>query len=137
MKLRVVPTSVHAVTDSVTGPALAVAPTVLRMREGGASALVPRIAGAGATAYSSVTDYELGVRRLIPMRVHLILDAVSGTALAAAPWLFGSAKRGKRYWLPHALVGATEVALAVTTKTEPERPAPPRRFRRLRKLARR
>ena len=136
MKLRVVPTSIHAVTDSVTGPALAAAPTFLRMRAGGASALVPRIAGAGATAYGSVTDYELGVRRLIPMRVHLILDAASGTALAAAPWLFGSAKRGKRYWLPHALVGATEVALAVTTKTESERPAP-RRFRRLRRLVRR
>jgi hypothetical protein len=136
MKLRVVPTSVHAVTDSLTSPALAAAPTVFRMREGGASALVPRVAGAGTAAYGSVTDYELGVRRLLPMRVHLVLDAVSGTALAAAPWLFGSAKRGKRYWLPHALVGATEVALAVTTKTEPERPVSPS-FGRLRKLLRR
>jgi hypothetical protein len=136
MKLRVIPTHVHALGDYVTGPVLAAAPTLFQMRDGGPSALAPRIAGAGATAYSSVTDYELGVRRWIPMRVHLALDAASGAALAATPWLFGSARRGKRYWIPHALVGATEVALAVATKTEPEQPLP-RRFRRLRRLVRR
>jgi hypothetical protein len=135
MKLRVIPTHVHALTDYVTGPALAAAPTVFRMHDGGPSSLAPRIAAAGATAYSSVTDYELGMRRWLPMRAHLVLDAASGAALAAAPWLFGSARRGKRYWIPHALVGATEVALAVATKTEPERPAP-RRFRRLRRVLR-
>jgi hypothetical protein len=133
MQLRVIPTHVHALTDYVTGPALAAAPTVFRLRDGGPSSLVPRIAGAGATAYSSVTDYELGVRRWIPMRVHLALDAASGAALAAAPWVFGSARRGKRYWIPHALVGVTEVALAVATKTE-AKSEQPRRFRRLRRL---
>jgi hypothetical protein len=135
MKLRVIPTQVHAIADYVTGPALAAAPELFRMRDGGPSALAPRIAGAGATAYSSVTDYELGVRRWIPMRVHLALDAAGGLALAAAPWLFGSARQGKRYWIPHALVGATELAFAVATKTEPEREQP-RRFRRIRRLVR-
>jgi hypothetical protein len=137
MKVRVIPTSIHAVADYVTGPTLAAAPAIFRMRDGGPSALVPRVAGAGATAYSSMTDYELGLRRWIPMRVHLALDAASGATLAAAPWLFGSRKKGIRYWLPHALVGATEVALAVATKTEPEQPAAPRRFARVRSLFRR
>ncbi len=136
MKLRVIPTQVHAVADYVAGPTIAAAPELFRMRAGGPSALAPRIAGAGTTAYSSVTDYELGVRRWLPMKAHLALDAASGLALAAAPWVFGSARQGKRYWLPHALVGATELALAVATKTEPEREQP-RRFARLRRTLRR
>jgi hypothetical protein len=46
---------------------------------------------------------------------------MSGGLLAAVPWMTGSARNGKRYWIPHAVVGATEVALALTTKTEPPR----------------
>jgi hypothetical protein len=117
MNVRFVPTRVHGVVDYVTGPALAVAPEVLRLNGGRASALAPRVAGAGTTAYSALTDYELGARRLVPMRVHLALDALAGAALAATPWIAGSARQGKRHWLPHALVGASELALALTTRT--------------------
>jgi len=137
MKLRVVPTRVHAVADIVTSPTLAAAPTIFRMRDGGASALAPRIAGAGTAAYSGVTDYELGVRRWLPMRAHLALDAVHGAALAATPWVLGSARRGKRYWVPHALVGAMELALAMTTKTRAEDEPARGRFGRIRRLLRR
>jgi hypothetical protein len=130
MNLRVIPTSVHAVTDYVTGPVLAAAPDLFRFGDGGASAVAPRLAGAGATAYSAFTDYELGVRRLIPMRLHLALDAGSGALLAATPWVFGSARRGTRYWLPHAVVGGMEIAMAAMTRTQEPR-ARPRRARRL------
>ncbi len=51
------------------------------------------------------------------MPVHLTLDVVSGTLIAASPWLFGFARRGPRHWLPHALMGATEVLVALITKT--------------------
>jgi hypothetical protein len=32
-----------------------------------------------------MTDYELGIVRLLPMLVHLALDAMSGALLAASP----------------------------------------------------
>jgi hypothetical protein len=118
MKLRRIPTSVHAVTDYVTAPVLVAAPEVFGMRRLSPAAIAPRAAGAAAAVYSALTDYELGVRRLIPMRIHLALDAASGAALGAVPWITRSARGGKRYWLPHMLVGAAEVALALTTKTE-------------------
>jgi hypothetical protein len=119
MNTRVIPTKVHGVLDYVTAPALAAAPELFRLNGSRASALAPRVVGTGAAVYSALTDYELGVRRVIPMRVHLLLDAGGGAALAAVPWLFGSARRGMRHWLPHALVGATEIGLALTTRERP------------------
>jgi hypothetical protein len=56
---------------------------------------------------------------VVPMRAHLVADAAIGAAIAALPWVTGSARRGVRYWLPHALVGAADVALAVTTRVRP------------------
>jgi hypothetical protein len=74
-----------------------------------------QLAGARATAYSLLTDYELGLVRMPPMPAHLALDAMSGALLTPSPWLFGFADRGTRYWLPHTLVGATEILAASTT----------------------
>ena len=122
MATRFVPTKVHGGIDLVTGPALVAAPTLLRLQGVRGSALPPRLIGTAATAYSLLTDYEVGVRRVLPMRRHLALDAVSGTALAAIPWLTGAARQGVRHWLPHAVVGANEVFLALTTRTEPPQP---------------
>ena len=121
MGLRVIPTSVHGVLDYVSGSALLAAPELFRLKEVPSAALTPRLAGAGATAYSLMTDYELGVIRVLPMPVHLTLDAISGALLASSPWLFGYAKNGLRYWLPHTLVGASEILAALMTKTQPPR----------------
>jgi hypothetical protein len=119
MNLRVIPTSVHGVLDYVTGSALLAAPELFRLKDVPPAALTPRLAGAGATTYSLVTDYELGAVRLLPMPVHLALDAVSGVLLVSSPWLLGYAKNGLRYWLPHTLVGASEILAALATKTQP------------------
>ena len=121
MKLRIIPTKVHGAIDYVTSPALVAAPEVLRLDGERGSALAPRLAGTTGALYSALTDYELGVRRVIPMRAHLALDAIHGTMLAASPWLSGSSRQGQRHWLPHALIGAGEIALALTTKTEARR----------------
>ncbi len=116
---RFIPTRVHGVLDYVHGTGLLAAPETLRTKDEPRAALVSRLAGGGATAYTLMTDFEWGAVKAIPMRVHLVLDAISGVLLAAAPWLFGYARGGARYWLPHVFVGLAEVLVAVTTKTEP------------------
>ncbi len=121
MKLRFVPTTVHGAIDYLTAPAVAVAPDVLHLNGMRSSTLVPRVIGTGEAVMSALTDYELGARKLIPLRAHLAADAVAGAALAATPWLFGSARQGARHWLPHALVGAADIALAATTRVQPAR----------------
>ena len=135
MNLRVVPTKVHAAVDHVVGPTLMFAPEIFRLKDDRKAALVPRLTGATEALYANLTDYELAAKRVLPMRVHLALDAISGVMLGSAPWLLGSAKRGTRHWLPHALVGTMEVALALTTKTEPgDRHEPDYRGRKLTRL---
>ena len=114
--MRIISTQVHGVLDYLTGGTLLAAPTLLGLDGDGAGRAL-RIAGGGATAYSLLTDYELGLVRVLPMPAHLALDAASGALLASSPWLFGFAKEGTSHWLPHALVGATEILAAATTKT--------------------
>jgi hypothetical protein len=121
MNLRVIPTSVHGAVDHVVGPTLIAAPTFLRLPKASPEGIAPRINGAVAALYSNLTDYELSLKNLIPMRVHLALDAVSGATLAAVPLATGARKRGLRHWLPHTLLGAFEVGMALTTKAEPPR----------------
>ena len=121
MRARFVPTKAHGIVDLVTGPTLAATPTLLRLNgDSRSSSLPPRLTGTIGTAVNALTDYETGAKRVIPMKAHLVFDGVSGAALASTPWLGGAAKNGWRHWLPHAIVGATEVAMALTTRTEPD-----------------
>ncbi len=115
--MRTIPTQVHGTIDYVTGGTLLSAPRLLGLDAVPASARTLRLAGGGAALYSALTDYELGALKVIPMPVHLALDAASGALLASSPWLFGFAGEGRRYWLPHVLVGAFEILAAATTKT--------------------
>ena len=117
MTTRVIPTQVHAVLDYLTGGTLVAAPRLLGLT-GTTAGKVLDLAGGIATAQSLLTNYELGLVKVVPMRTHLALDAASGAAVAASPWLFGFANNGTRYWLPHVLVGVTEILAAATTKTQ-------------------
>jgi hypothetical protein len=121
METRFVPTKAHGIFDLVTGPTLAAAPTVLRLNgKARSSSLPPRLTGTIGTAVSALTDYETGAKRVIPLKAHLVFDGVSGAALASTPWIGGAARQGWRHWLPHALIGVTEIAMALTTRTEPD-----------------
>ena len=123
MSRRPIGTRLHGILDYVTGATLLVVPGLLGL--GGTTAgRVLRAAGAGHASYSLLTDYELGVRRLIPMPVHLGLDAAGALGLVAAPWVFGTARKGRRHWLPHVAFGLYELgAVALSDPTPSAAPA--------------
>jgi hypothetical protein len=134
MKTRFIPTSVHGAIDHVVGPALVLAPTVLGLRRTSPEGITARAVGGVEAFYSNLTDYEMSLKNVVPMRIHLALDAVGGATLALVPQLTGARKRGKKHWLPHLAIGALEVGMAAFTKTEPPRPAE-RRATAVKKLA--
>jgi hypothetical protein len=49
------------------------------------------------------------------MRVHLVIDYITGAFLALSPWLFGFSDT---VWLPHALVGILTIGYALYTNPE-------------------
>jgi hypothetical protein len=82
-RMQPVSTRVHGLVDYASVLALTVAPHQL-----GWGARARRLLGAAAGAtlvYSLFTRYELGLIRLLPMPVHLALDAAQATVLCAVP----------------------------------------------------
>ena len=134
MKLRFIPTKVHGAVDHVVGPALVLAPTLLRFSSTSPEGLTARAVGGVEALYSNLTDYEMSMKNVVPMKVHVALDAVGGATLALVPQLTGARSRGKKHWLPHLAIGAFEIGMAALTKAEPPR-AVDRRKEPVKKLA--
>ena len=115
--MRFLSTRTHGVIDYVGGIALILAPYLLGFADGTAAQYFAQIIGAHAILEALLTDYELGIVGLFPMRVHLLIDLVAGTLLAVSPWLLGFA--GRIAW-PHVLFGsAIVIAAGLTTRTAP------------------
>ena len=115
--MRFMNTRTHGIADYLVGIILILAPYILGFADGTAAQYVPQAIGAAMLGASLLTNYELGLMRVIPMPMHLMLDFASGALLAASPWLFGFADR--RY-LPHLILGLLEVGAALTTRTVPD-----------------
>ena len=116
MNVRVIPTEVHAALDYLASAANLAFPRLLGLGDEPSAVLVARIDGLAGAGYGLLTDYELGALRIVPMSLHLALDAAKGIFMAASPWLFGFAKKGTRYWLVHVLMGTADVVVAMTTR---------------------
>ena len=76
----------HGALDYITG-AMLIGVSQLPALRGRFAGRALAAAGANHLAYSLVTDYELGVVKRLPYKVHLALDALGAMGLAAAPWL--------------------------------------------------
>lgn len=105
-------TRTHGVLDYLVGALLIVAPYLLGFATGGIEQWLPQILGAVTIVMSLVTRYELSIAKVIPLKVHLGVDVLSGLLLAASPWLFNFA--GVVWW-PHLLVGIIEIVVPLLT----------------------
>jgi len=115
--MRILPTRWHGLLDYLVAFLLLAAPALFDLPQGPARN-VPMALGAVTILYSLFTQYEWGLVRVLPMRLHLILDLLNGLLLALSPWLFGFSDR---VYLPHCIIGFTE--LFVTLITALRRPA--------------
>ena len=115
---RPIDSTLHGVTDYAVGTLLVTAFPRLVDVEGTRAARQIRTAGAIHAGYSTVTDYPLGIAKLIPYKAHLALDALGALALAATPFVTGQWKKGRSQWVPHVGLAAFElVSLAMSDPT--------------------
>jgi hypothetical protein len=114
---RPIDATLHGVTDYSVGTTLmTVFPSLVGI-SGTTAGTQIRVAGAVHAGYSTMTDYPLGVVKVIPYKVHLALDALGAVALAATPFLTGQYRKGPSQWVPH--VGLCLFELGSLLLTDP------------------
>jgi hypothetical protein len=115
---RPVDATLHGVVDYTAAAALTtVFPRAAGIRGTRAGRQI-RAAGAIHAAYSTLTDYPLGVVKVIPYQAHLALDAIGALALAATPFVTGQYRKGRSQWVPHVALCLFELSsLAMTDPT--------------------
>jgi hypothetical protein len=109
-------TKVHGVLDYMTAAFLHTLPRVMGWNRTPTTVLDS--AGVAATGYSLLTRYELGAAKVLPMKAHLTLDALSGAALITAACLMDDEDDEVRMTI--AGLGVFEIAAALLTQTEPD-----------------
>ncbi len=114
--MRFVPTRVHGIADWLVGTLLVALPWLLGLDRGAPEAWLPMALGITGLLVTFFTDHELGVVRRIPMTWHLRIDALAGALLVASPWILGFSER---IWVPHVVLGLTELVAAFVTKLQP------------------
>jgi hypothetical protein len=112
---RPVDSTLHGVVDYTAGTTLLTVFPKLAGIEGTRSARQVRTAGAIHAGYSTLTDYPLGIVKLIPFKAHLALDAIGALALAATPFVTGQYKEGRSQWLPHVALCLFELSSLMMT----------------------
>jgi hypothetical protein len=115
---RPIDSTLHGVVDYTAGVFLTTAFPKVAGVEGTRAATQIRIAGAIHAAYSTLTDYPLGIVKVLPFKAHLALDALGAVALAATPFVTGQYRDGRDQWVPHVALSLFELtSLAVTDPT--------------------
>ena len=114
---RPIDSTLHGVTDYSVGTFLLTAFPKLAGIDGTRAAKQIRTAGAIHAGYSTLTDYPLGIVKLIPYKAHLAIDALGAIALAATPFVTGQWKKGRSQWVPH--VGLCLFELSALLMSDP------------------
>jgi hypothetical protein len=112
--MRFIPTRTHGALDYIIGVVLIVFPFVAGLVDRGPTEWGTTALGFGLIVYSLFTDYELGAVRLIPLKVHLLLDAAGGAALIVLAMLFAPVPAARVFLV---LVGIIEIGSFLLTRT--------------------
>src|SRR3954470_22863528 len=111
--MRRMSTATHGIIDYVTSGMMAMMPKLLGFGPK-ATAIVEGAAGSAAV-YSMMTDYEYGLVKVLPVKAHLTLDALSGGMLIGAAMMLDDEDESGRAAL--AALGIFEIIAAVSTQT--------------------
>src|ERR1700756_2987 len=113
--MKTISTYAHGVLDYLFGIILIIAPNIFHFAQSGPPAVVARVIGIIIIVQALITNYELGVFKVLPMRAHLFVDYVLSIFLAISPWLFHFNNQPSNVWLPHLVIGV--LAYLVTLMT--------------------
>lgn len=116
--MRFLSSKVHTIIGLVVGIALLLAPEIFGFSDNTAASVVARAVGIFVIISELITTSQISPLKLVPMRVHLMLDYLTGIFLALSPWLFGFSGSSTNEWVPHLIVGILIVGYALMTNPE-------------------
>lgn len=111
---------IHATLDYAVSSLIAALPLALNLPEDGPVAQALKRHASISGTVSALTDYERGMVRLVPYRVHLALDALAiGVLILGGLEPSGNDRRHR--WIPFVLAGAIAaiVLLSLPGANEP------------------
>jgi hypothetical protein len=116
--MKIIPTKLHGILDYAMGITLLLTSWLLPTNGEGylAAQWVPATLGIMLIAMSLITNYELGLVKVLPMRAHLTMDFLHGLVLASSPWLFDFSDQ---VYIPHLALGITEMLAALLSSPVP------------------
>lgn len=103
---------IHAFLDYPVAVALMVLPFVLGLGSANSMALyLSVITGAAAFILTLLTDHHLGVLRIVPYKLHLIVDFVVAITFLIAPFIFSFEGIDAYYYWINGIAVITVVSL--------------------------
>ena len=115
--MKVINTRLHGMLDYASAFVLLI-PWITDFYTGGTDTKVLATVGGLTILVSLCTDYEFGLLKFIPMKVHLAFDVLSALFLIGMPWLF-PVNNYQFYW--PVLLGIGELLVIVMSSSEPYR----------------
>jgi hypothetical protein len=104
----------HGFIDYVSVALLALSPSLFGLA--GAAALVAYALAVIHLLMTLLTDFPLGAVKLIPLRLHGLVEVVVGVALVSLPWILArTVELGDRGRIFYTAFGAVLIAVFVAT----------------------
>lgn len=108
-------TRFHGLLDYVAGIALTL-PWIVNFYEDNSDTWILAITGLFIIIISLLTNYELGIIRLIPMKLHLFVDVLIAAYLIALPFMYPM-YHYYAYW--PVITGVLRLIIVVLTSSRP------------------
>lgn len=116
-----IPLKVHNVIDYIVGALLIVSPWIFGFAEIPAARTLFLVGGVGLIAYSLITKYYYSIAKILPLGVHMTLDALLGVLVILAPALFGYRDfLTEGQYAAHIVLGIGAVGLVALTRPRTE-----------------
>jgi hypothetical protein len=115
--MKFISSRTHTYIGAVVGVALIVAPWLFQFDEVEPAKWSAIGVGIFVLLNELVTTSPAALVKLVPMRVHVMLDVVTGIFLLATPFLFGFSDEDANAWVPHIVVGLLIAGYALVTDT--------------------
>ena len=110
-----IPLNAHAALEPLMAVVIAAAPWIFGFSDVDSATAICVIVGLTMLVAGALTDWRMSLRRVIPLRMHLMTDLLLGAVLLLSPLVFGFADEGgpTRFMV---IAGALELMTALMTR---------------------